>query len=259
MAHGETAHNLGENAMGQLGFYFDMTRCTGCRCCQIACKDKNDLPVGTLFREVSDFEGGVFPQVWAASLSMACNHCMEPQCAQNCPVAAYSKDPETGLVLQDTWIKRGTVRENICFGKPDATEEDMIRAAKEAHSYEFIRRLPKGFDTVLSEDSISQGQKQLLCITRVMLTLPPMLILDEATSNIDTRTEVQIQEAFDKLMKGRTSFVVAHRLSTIRAASVILVMRDGKIIEKGTHEELLAAGGFYHTLYNSQFDTSGKH
>lgn len=164
-----------------------------------------------------------------------------------------------GMVLQDTWIKRGTVRENICFGKPDATEEDMIRAAKEAHSYEFIRRLPKGFDTVLNEDSISQGQKQLLCITRVMLALPPMLILDEATSNIDTRTEVQIQEAFDKLMKGRTSFVVAHRLSTIRAASVILVMRDGKIIEKGTHEELLAAGGFYHTLYNSQFDTSGKH
>ena len=164
-----------------------------------------------------------------------------------------------GMVLQDTWIKRGTVRENICFGKPDATEEDMIRAAKEAHSYEFIRRLPKGFDTVLNEDSISQGQKQLLCITRVMLALPPMLILDEATSNIDTRTEVQIQEAFDKLMKGRTSFVVAHRLSTIRAASVILVMRDGKIIEKGTHEELLAAAGFYHTLYNSQFDTSGKH
>ena len=164
-----------------------------------------------------------------------------------------------GMVLQDTWIKRGTVRENICFGKPEASEEDMIRAAKEAHSYEFIRRLPKGFDTVLNEDSISQGQKQLLCITRVMLALPPMLILDEATSNIDTRTEVQIQEAFDKLMKGRTSFVVAHRLSTIRAASVILVMRDGKIIEKGTHEELLAAGGFYHTLYNSQFDTSGKH
>lgn len=163
-----------------------------------------------------------------------------------------------GMVLQETWIKRGTVRENICFGKPDATDEEVIRAAKEARSYEFIRRLPNGFDTVLNEDSISQGQKQLLCITRVMLTLPPMLILDEATSNIDTRTEVQIQEAFDKLMQGRTSFIVAHRLSTIRAASMILVMRDGKIIEKGTHEELLAAGGFYHKLYNSQFDTSEK-
>ena len=163
-----------------------------------------------------------------------------------------------GMVLQDTWIKRGTVRENICFGKPDATEEEMVRAAKEARSYDFIRRLPNGFDTVLNEDSISGGQKQLLCITRVMLALPPMLILDEATSSIDTRTEMQIQEAFDKLMEGRTSFVVAHRLSTIRAASVILVMRDGKIIEKGTHEELLAKGGFYHKLYNSQFDNSGK-
>ena len=163
-----------------------------------------------------------------------------------------------GMVLQDTWIKRGTVRENICFGKPDATEEEMVRAAKEARSYDFIRRLPNGFDTVLNEDSISGGQKQLLCITRVMLALPPTLILDEATSSIDTRTEMQIQEAFDKLMEGRTSFVVAHRLSTIRAASVILVMRDGKIIEKGTHEELLAKGGFYHKLYNSQFDNSGK-
>lgn len=158
-----------------------------------------------------------------------------------------------GMVLQDTWIKQGTVRENIAFGKPDATDEEIIRVAKEAHSWEFIRRLPQGLDTVLYEDSISQGQKQLLCITRVMLTLPPMLILDEATSSIDTRTEMLIQQAFDKLMEGRTSFVVAHRLSTIRNASLILVMRDGKILEQGTHEELLAKGGFYHTLYNSQF------
>ena len=158
-----------------------------------------------------------------------------------------------GMVLQDTWIKQGTVRENIAFGKPDATDEEIIRAAKDAHSWEFIERLPQGLDTVLYEDSISQGQKQLLCITRVMLTLPPMLILDEATSSIDTRTEMLIQQAFDKLMEGRTSFVVAHRLSTIRNASLILVMRDGKIIEQGTHEELLAKGGFYHTLYNSQF------
>lgn len=158
-----------------------------------------------------------------------------------------------GMVLQDTWIKQGTVRENIAFGKPEATDEEIIRAAKEARSWEFIRRLPQGLDTVLYEDSISQGQKQLLCITRVMLTLPPMLILDEATSSIDTRTEMLIQQAFDKLMEGRTSFVVAHRLSTIRNASLILVMRDGKIIEQGTHEELLAKGGFYNTLYNSQF------
>ncbi len=158
-----------------------------------------------------------------------------------------------GMVLQDTWIKQGTVRENIAFGRPEATEEEIIRAAKEAHSWEFIQRLPRGLDTVLYEDSISQGQKQLLCITRVMLTLPPMLILDEATSNIDTRTEVLIQQAFDKLMQGRTSFVVAHRLSTIRNASRILVMKEGKIIEQGTHGELLAKGGFYTTLYNSQF------
>ena len=158
-----------------------------------------------------------------------------------------------GMVLQDTWIKQGTVRENIAFGKPDATDEEIIAAAKEAHSWEFIERLPQGLDTVLHEDSISQGQKQLLCITRVMLTLPPMLILDEATSSIDTRTELLIQEAFDKLMQGRTSFVVAHRLSTIRSASLILVMRDGRIIEQGTHEELLSRGGFYAKLYNSQF------
>ena len=158
-----------------------------------------------------------------------------------------------GMVLQDTWIKQGTVRENIAFGKPGATDEEIIRAAKEAHSWEFIERLPQGLDTVLHEDSISQGQKQLLCITRVMLTLPPMLILDEATSSIDTRTELLIQEAFDKLMQGRTIFIVAHRLSTIRSASLILVMRDGKIIEQGSHEELLAKGGFYSRLYNSQF------
>ena len=158
-----------------------------------------------------------------------------------------------GMVLQDTWMKQGTVRENSAFGKPDATDEEIIRAAKEAHSWEFIRRLPKGLDTVLYEDSISGGQKQLLCITRVMLTLPPMLILDEATSSIDTRTEVLIQEAFDKLMEGRTSFVVAHRLSTIRNADLILVMRDGKIIEQGSHEQLLEKRGFYYTLYNSQF------
>ena len=159
-----------------------------------------------------------------------------------------------GMVLQDTWIKQGTVRENIAFGKPNATDDEIIKAAKEAHSWEFIERLPKGLDTVLSEDSISQ--KQLLCITRVMLCRPPMLILDEATSSIDTRTEVQIQEAFDKLMEGRTSFVVAHRLSTIRNASLILVMNEGKIIEQGSHEELLAKGGFYSKLYNSQFQAS---
>mgnify|MGYP000890377584 FL=1 len=161
-----------------------------------------------------------------------------------------------GMVLQDTWIKQGTVRDNISFGKPDATEEEIVNAAKEAHSWEFIKRLPKGLDTVLSEDSISQGQKQLLCITRVMLCLPPMLILDEATSSIDTRTELQVQEAFDKLMQGRTSFVVAHRLSTIRNASLILVMKDGKIIEQGRHEELLEKKGFYYNLYNSQFQAS---
>jgi ATP-binding cassette, subfamily B, multidrug efflux pump len=160
-----------------------------------------------------------------------------------------------GMVLQDTWIKQGTVRENIAFGKPDATDEEIIAAAKEAHSWEFIERLPQGLDTVLHEDSISQGQKQLLCITRVMLTLPPMLILDEATSSIDTRTELLIQEAFDKLMQGRTSFVVAHRLSTIRDASLILVMRDGHIIEQGKHDELLEKGGFYSKLYNSQFQS----
>ena len=158
-----------------------------------------------------------------------------------------------GMVLQDTWIKNGTVRDNIRFGKPDASEEEILKAAKEAHCSEFIKRLPKGLDTVLNENDLSQGQKQLLCIARVMLCLPPMLILDEATSSIDTRTELEIQQAFDTLMEGRTSFVVAHRLSTIRNASLVLVMKEGKIIEKGTHEELLATGGFYHRLYNSQF------
>ena len=162
-----------------------------------------------------------------------------------------------GMVLQETWIKNGTVRENIAFGRPEASEEEILRAAKAAHSWEMIRRLPRGLDTVLTEDSLSQGQKQLLCIARVMLCLPPMLILDEATSSIDTRTELQIQQAFDALMEGRTSFVVAHRLSTIRDASLILVMRDGRIVEQGTHAELLARGGFYSRLYESQFQTAG--
>ena len=161
-----------------------------------------------------------------------------------------------GMVLQDTWIKHGTVRDNICFGRPDAPEDEVIRAAQAAHCWEFIQRLPKGLDTVLTEESISQGQKQLLCITRVMLCLPSMLILDEATSSIDTRTELQVQRAFDTLMQGRTSFVVAHRLSTVRDASLILVMRDGKIVEQGRHDELLARGGFYSRLYNSQFQPS---
>ena len=160
-----------------------------------------------------------------------------------------------GMVLQETWLKSGTIRENITMGRPDATDEEMIAAAKAAHSHGFIKRLPKGYDTVIGEDggSLSQGQKQLLCITRVMLCLPPMLILDEATSSIDTRTEIRIQKAFAEMMKGRTSFIVAHRLSTIREADIILVMKDGHIIEQGSHEELLKMGGFYHTLYNSQF------
>ena len=159
------------------------------------------------------------------------------------------------MVLQDTWLKEGTVRENIVMGKPDATDEEIIAAAKASHAHGFITRLPDGYDTVLSGDggSLSQGQKQLLCITRVMLCLPPMLILDEATSSIDTRTELHIQEAFARLMRGRTSFIVAHRLSTIKNADIILVMKDGDIIEQGNHEQLLAAGGFYANLYNSQF------
>ena len=171
-------------------------------------------------------------------------------------LSRHSLRSSYGMVLQDTWIKHGTVRENICFGKPDATEEEIIKAAKDSHSWEFIEKLSNGLDTVLNDNSISQGQKQLLCITRVMLCLPPMLILDEATSSIDTRTELQIQEAFDTLMEGRTSFVVAHRLSTVRNASLILVMKDGKIIEQGTHDELISKGGFYNKLYNSQFQKS---
>ena len=160
-----------------------------------------------------------------------------------------------GMVLQETWLKAGTIRENIAFGKQDATLDEIITAAKAAHAHGFIKRLPQGYDTVIAEDggSLSQGQKQLLCIARIMLCLPPMLILDEATSSIDTRTEIKIQEAFAKLMEGRTSFIVAHRLSTIKEADIILVMKDGKIIEQGDHEKLLAAGGFYATLYNSQF------
>ena len=160
-----------------------------------------------------------------------------------------------GMVLQETWLRSGTIRDNICMGKPDATEEEIIRAAKASHANGFIKRLPKGYDTVITEDggSLSQGQKQLLCITRVMLCLPPMLILDEATSSIDTRTEIKIQNAFATMMEGRTSFIVAHRLSTIQSADVILVMKDGNIIEQGNHETLLAQGGFYANLYNSQF------
>ena len=159
------------------------------------------------------------------------------------------------MVLQDTWLKSGTVRENIAMGKPDATEEEIVAAAKAAHSHKFIMQLSDGYDTVLAEDggNLSQGQKQLLCITRIMLCLPPMLILDEAPSSIDTRTEQRIQRAFAKLMRGRTSFIVAHRLSTIKEADLILVMNKGNIIEQGTHEELLKQNGFYARLYNSQF------
>lgn len=163
-----------------------------------------------------------------------------------------------GMVLQETWLKSGTIRENIAYGKPDASMEEIIRAAKEAHADSFIRKMPKGYDTVISEDggNLSQGQKQLLCIARVMLCLPPMLILDEATSSIDTRTEIRIQKAFAKMMEGRTSFIVAHRLSTIKEADIILVMESGHIVEQGRHEELLAKGGFYAKLYNSQFAVS---
>ena len=160
-----------------------------------------------------------------------------------------------GMVLQDTWLSAGTIRENIAMGKPDATDEEIIAAAKASHAHSFIKRLPDGYNTVISESGgqLSQGQKQLLCIARVMLCLPPMLILDEATSSIDTRTELKIQEAFAKMMQGRTSFIVAHRLSTIQSADVILVMKDGHVIEQGNHESLLAKGGFYATLYQSQF------
>lgn len=170
-------------------------------------------------------------------------------------ITRHSLRRNYGMVLQETWLKEGTIRDNIVMGKPDATEKEIIDAAKAAHSHGFITRLPKGYDTVIGEDggSLSQGQKQLLCITRVMLCLPPMLILDEATSSIDTRTEQHIQHAFAQLMQGRTSFIVAHRLSTIKNADMILVMKDGDIIEKGKHDELVARGGFYAALYNSQF------
>lgn len=163
-----------------------------------------------------------------------------------------------GMVLQETWLKAGTIAENIAYGKPDATREEIVQAAKEAHAHSFISRMPDGYDTMISESggNLSQGQKQLLCIARVMLCLPPMLILDEATSSIDTRTEIRIQKAFARMMQGRTSFIVAHRLSTIKEADVILVMKDGHIIEQGNHEELLAKGGFYAELYNSQFAVS---
>lgn len=163
-----------------------------------------------------------------------------------------------GMVLQDTWLKTGTIRENITMGRPDATDEEVINAAKAAHAHSFIKRLPNGYDTVISEggEGLSQGQKQLLCITRIMLCLPPMLILDEATSSIDTRTEIRIQKAFSRMMEGRTTFIVAHRLSTIREADVILVMRSGNIVEQGNHAELLEKGGFYAELYNSQFEES---
>ena len=168
-------------------------------------------------------------------------------------VDRHSLRSNYGMVLQDSWIKRASVKENIILGKPEASDEEIIEASKKAHSYEFIKRLPNGFDTVISDDDLSVGQKQLLCITRVMLALPPMLILDEATSSIDTFTEGEIQSAFDSLMEGRTSFVVAHRLSTIYNADVILVMNDGHIIEKGNHGELMKKNGFYTKLYNAQF------
>lgn len=170
-------------------------------------------------------------------------------------VTRHSLRGNFGMVLQDTWLKKGTVRENLCFARPEASEEEIIASAKAAHAHSFIRKLPNGYDTVLNENGggLSEGQKQLLCIARVMLALPPMLILDEATSSIDTRTEQKIQAAFATMMEGRTSFIVAHRLSTIKNADIILVMKDGHVIEQGNHEELLAKGGFYHNLYNSQF------
>ena len=159
------------------------------------------------------------------------------------------------MVLQDTWLKAGTVRENIAYGSPAATEEEIVAAAKAAHAHSFIRRLPKGYDTPIAEngENLSAGQRQLLCIARAMLNLPPMLILDEATSSIDTRTELKIQDAFSKMMQGRTSFIVAHRLSTIQSADVILVMKNGAVIEQGNHRQLMKQGGFYASLYNSQF------
>ncbi len=173
-------------------------------------------------------------------------------------ITRHSLRQSFGMVLQETWLSKGTIKENIAFGKPNASDEEIITAAKNAHAHSFIQRLPKGYDTVVSDDSenLSSGQKQLLCIARVMLTLPPMLILDEATSNIDTRTEKQIQSAFEKMLKGRTSFIVAHRLSTIKNADCILVMNNGNIVEQGNHNELLSKNGFYTKLYNSQFEKS---
>ena len=170
-------------------------------------------------------------------------------------ITRHSLRRSYGMVLQDTWLKRGTIRENIAYGRPEATLEEVVEAAKAAHAHSFIKRLPQGYDTVIGEDggSISQGQKQLLCIARVMLCLPPVLILDEATSSIDTRTEIRVQKAFARMMEGRTSFIVAHRLSTIREADVILVMKAGHIVEQGRHEELLKKNGFYAEIYNSQF------
>jgi ATP-binding cassette subfamily B protein len=169
-------------------------------------------------------------------------------------VTRHSLRSHYGMVLQETWLKKATVRENLCMGKPDCTEEEMIAAAKAAHAHSFIKRLPQGYDTVIGDEgALSQGQKQLLCIARIMLCLPPMLILDEATSSIDTRTELKVQDAFATLMQGRTSFIVAHRLSTIKNADLILVMNAGTIVEQGTHEQLLQKGGFYAQLYNAQF------
>ena len=170
-------------------------------------------------------------------------------------VTRHSLRENFGMVLQETWLSHGTIRDNICMGKEDATDEEIVAAAKACHADSFIRRLPNGYDTYIGDDlgGLSEGQKQLLCIARVMLLLPPMLILDEATSSIDTRTEMKIQSAFARMMEGRTSFVVAHRLSTIRTADIILVMKDGKIIESGSHSELMSKQGFYSNLYNSQF------
>ena len=183
---------------------------------------------------------------------------IQVDCTDTRQITRKSLRRSFGMVLQDTWLKEGTVRENIAYGRPDATLEEVVQAAKAAHAHSFIQRLPQGYDTVIGGEggSISQGQKQLLCIARVMLCLPPLLILDEATSSIDTRTEIRIQKAFARMMEGRTSFIVAHRLSTIRDADVILVMRDGRIVEQGDHHSLLAQGGFYAELYNSQFEQS---
>ena len=195
-----------------------------------------------------------FYDVNSGQISLGAENDLELHDIQNMTRKSLRKN--YGMVLQETWLKTGTIRENICMGKPDATEEEIIAAAKASHAHSFIKRLPQGYDTLISEDggNLSQGQKQLLCIARVMLCLPPMLILDEATSSIDTRTEMKIQKAFQTMMQGRTSFIVAHRLSTIRDADIILVMKEGKIIEQGTHETLLQQDGFYAMMYNSQYN-----